>query len=70
MATAHSVTFQTDKDTLFSTAIQIIRDAGYIISETDDAARKIVYYADRNSKERFEITITVSGASSSNKLSF
>ena len=68
MATAKSVTFQTDKDTLFATAIQIIQGAGYIISETNDAARKIVYYADKpflpfNPAGRFEVTITVSGAS-------
>ena len=68
MATANSITFQTDKDTLFATAIQIIQEAGYIISETDDAARKIVYVADRDGgfmmgNFRFEVTITVSGAS-------
>ena len=68
MATANSVTFQADKDTLFATAIQIIQEAGYIISETDDAARKIVYVADRDGgfmmgNFRFEVTITVSGAS-------
>ena len=70
MATASSVTFQADKDTLFAAAIQIIQGAGYIISETDDAARKIVYYADKPGKfgdpaGRFETTITVSGASTS-----
>ena len=68
MATAQSVSFQADKDTLFATTIQIIQGAGYIISETNDAARKIVYFADldqgfMSSKYRFEVTITVSGAS-------
>jgi hypothetical protein len=68
MATAKSVTFEADKDTVFATTIQIIRDAGYIISETNDAARKIIYFADKPATAvwqtyRFEITITVSGAS-------
>ena len=68
MATAQSLTFQTDKDTLFAVAIHTVRDAGYTISETDDAARKIVYYADQPGNfmvagNRFEVTITVSGAS-------
>ena len=68
MATANSVTFQTDKNSLFASAINIVRDAGYIISETDDAARKIIYYADSVGKvfrpsRRFEVAITVSGSS-------
>ena len=67
MATVSSITFETDKDSLFATAIQVIQGAGYIISETDDAARKIVYVADSGggfqNKERYEVTITVSGAS-------
>jgi len=65
MPTANSVTFQTDKDSLFTAAIQIIRDAGYVISETDDAAKKIIYYADWKKgayERRFETTITVSGS--------
>ena len=68
MATARSVTFQVGKDTLFAAVIQIIQGAGYVISETDDAARKIVYYVDTPGSfmvpsNRFEVTITVSGAS-------
>jgi len=68
MALAKSVTFETDKDSLFATAIQIVQRAGYIISETDDAARKIIYYVDKprgflQASRRFEVTITVSGAS-------
>ena len=67
MATANSVTFQADKDSLFASAIQIIQGAGYIISETNDAARKLIYYADSPVmgalKERFEVTISISGAS-------
>lgn len=71
MAIANSVTFGTDKDTLFSAVIQIVNDAGYIISETDDAARKIVYYADLKRaltpQQRFEITISVSGRGQNQK---
>jgi hypothetical protein len=65
MATANSVTFRADKDALFAAAIQIIQGAGYIISETNDAARKIIYYADQKAmglQYRYEVTITVSGA--------
>ena len=69
MATAKSITFEADKDTVFATVIQIIQGAGYIISETNDAVRKIVYYADKPGKlmgdpeGRFEATVSVSGAS-------
>lgn len=67
MATARSVTFQTDKDSLFASAMQIVKDAGYVISETDDAAKKLVYVAKCHKKlsyeHRFEIVITVSGSS-------
>lgn len=68
MATARSVTFQADKDSLFAATIRIVRDAGYPISETDDAARRINYYADTPRRglfasHRFEVTITVSGES-------
>ena len=66
MATAKSVTFEAGKDCLFADAIQIIQSAGYIISETDDAARKVVYYADSKgfmNYGRYETTITIAGAS-------
>lgn len=67
MASANSMTFETDKDTLFAATLQIIKDAGYIIAETDDAAKRLVYVAQmKKSNEpdhRFEVIVTVSGTS-------
>ena len=67
MATSNSFTFQADKDTLFATTVQIIREAGYAISETDNTGKKIIYCVDRKGSfgGRYEATITVSGAENS-----
>jgi len=67
MATSNSFTFQADKDTLFATTVQIIREAGYAITETDNVGKKIVYCVDRKGSfgGRYEATINVSGTENS-----
>ena len=67
MPTVDSVTFQTDKDSLFAAAIQTVKRAGYVITKTDNAARKFHYYADAPFRlgygsRRCEVTIEVSEA--------
>jgi len=66
MATSNSFTFQTDKDTLFAATVQIIRGAGYAISEADNIGKKIIYCVDRKGSfgGRFEVTVTVSAENS------
>ena len=68
MATSNSFTFQTDKEALFVAIVQIIREAGYAISETDHVGKKIVYCVDRKGSfgGRYEAIISVSGAENSN----
>jgi len=67
MATSNSFTFQTDKETLFAATVQIVRGAGYAISEADNIGKKIIYCVDRKGSfgGRFEVIATVSGAENS-----
>ena len=67
MATSNSFTFQTDRETLFASTVQIIREAGYAISETDNVGKKIIYCVDRKGSfgGRYEATISVSGGENS-----
>ena len=67
MATSNSFTFQTDRETLFAATVQIIREAGYAISETDNVGKKIIYCVDRKGSfgGRYEATISVSGGENS-----
>jgi len=67
MPTVDNVTFQTDIDSLFAAAIQTVKGAGYVITKTDDAGRKIHYYANAPFRlgygsRRCEVIIEVSGA--------
>jgi len=64
MATTNSITLQTDRDSLFAAAVQIVREGGYAITKTDGIAKKIVYHVDRKGAfgGRFEATVVVSEA--------
>lgn len=60
MATAHSSSFLTNKDSLFASVMELVNSSGYVISETDDAAKRLVYVAEKKGFH-FDITVTVSG---------
>jgi len=64
MATTNSFTFQTDRDSLFAAAVQIVQEGGYAVTKIDATIKKIVYHVDRKGSfgGRFEATINVSEA--------
>lgn len=64
MATAESIIIVGDKAPVFASVLRIVNEAGYPIAETDDAAKKIIYFAKRvrnNYHQTREVTISVSG---------
>lgn len=65
MATVKNVTFQGSKEEIFASAMEIISNAGYAISSTDDAAKTFIYVATKKvmlATYHFEVTVSVSGA--------
>ena len=64
IATSNSFTFQADRETLFAAIVQIVREAEYAVSETDNVGRKIIYCVDRKGSfgGRYEATTIVSEA--------
>ena len=64
MATAETVIFQGNKENVYISALETVNEVGYPIAETDDMAKKFVYYAKRSRSRYYqscEITVTVSG---------
>ena len=59
MATADIQTFKIDKESLFASALEIISNAGYIISDTEDATKRIVYIAKYDSDARYSVNVSV-----------
>jgi hypothetical protein len=59
MALAHSITYLADRDDVWGGVIDIVTSAGYLVHETDEASRRIVYQAQLNGAHN--VTISVSG---------